>query len=112
MVYCLMAEIAFSSQARLDEVLADLENATKNKRIYSLSYSAAVLRQGPFGLKLSARFEAKQDEQALADRLETFLTGARAPEPGSWYSLHDCRHDEAAQHLNITPCEVETLRSY
>lgn len=110
MVYCAQIRAAFTTAARRDAVLADIQSNILTKPRWA--GSAAVVAPddlssdipgGEFGLVVDdLRFTARADADALRSRVQTFATGQRAPLPGSWLAVHDCPHDETPPR----PCVV------
>jgi hypothetical protein len=95
MVYCVTARLAFSSAARRDAVLADIQTRVTGRPRWGIDVlEAGTLRFGEFGIRAELRFSTRADQEQLRTRIESFATGQRAPLAGSWLTLHDCTHDE------------------
>ncbi len=100
MVFCAQASLAFSSAARRDAVLADLETQLAGKQKWGEEIlTASAVEAGADGLVLSVRFTSRLDAEALFARVNTFATGQRQPLVKSWQLLHDCSHDG-----EVVPC--------
>lgn len=98
MVYCVEARLAFSTSARRDAVLSDIQTRIGTKQRWSVdTLLAADLRprQGQFGIIAELRFVSRLDADDLRSRVEAFATGPRSPLAGSWLTVHDCSHDES-----------------
>ena len=95
MVYCLQAELAFSSAARRNTVLADIESRITGRPRWGIDVlEARAVKAGPNGIRAELRFTTRANQEDLRNRVESFATGQRAPLVGSWIALHDCPHDE------------------
>lgn len=97
MVYCVQVLAAFSTAARRDTVLADIEARIAGKPRWSVDLlEAGDLRPrlGQHGFRVELRFVSRVDADDLRARIEGFATGSRAPLAGSYLVLHDCTHDE------------------
>jgi len=102
MTFCAQAMLIFSNEARRDAVLADAEAFIVGRPRWGTSSVQAVLSKlDEPAILLNLRFTIRTDQEALLARVQTFATGVRTPEPGSWFRLHDCAHDESDQ-----PCAV------
>lgn len=109
MVYCAQAELAFSTAARRDAVLADIQARIGSRQRFGVDLlEAAQLKQGPFGIRLTVYFRARADADDLIARLESFATGARAPLAGSWVRIALSGHDEPEH----GPCQIDALRAW
>lgn len=110
MVHCLAAEILFNRADRRDEVLADLQTRVASKPRWGVTQLEASV--GEFGgqpaILLEARFTSGLDQEELRQRIDERLTGPRAPLAGSWYTLHECAHDER----NAADCGGVTRRAW
>lgn len=102
MVFCVQAQLAFSSAARRDAVLADIQSriSTRNR------WDVTVLETRPFrfganGLYCEARFTTRADADDLNSRVQSFATGVRTPLAGSWLTVHDCTHDEGTNSCSL-----------
>ncbi len=106
MVYHACAVLAFSTAARRDAVLADVQSRIANRpRWGTTTVVAMALEIGEHGLVIDTRFTSKADQSDLMSRVEAFATGARLPLAGSEVRLHDCTHDESPQ-----PCVSGAVR--
>ena len=97
MVYCVEARLAFSTSARRDTILADIQSRISGKQRWSVDVLVAAdlsPRVGQFGIIVELRFISKADADDLKNRIEAFATGQRLPVAGSWITIHDCSHDE------------------
>ncbi len=100
MVYCVEFRGAFSTAARRDAVLADIQGriAGRGRRQADEVVAARSLVDEAIGwtngLAFSLRFVAPGDQADVAARVQEFATGARAPLAGSRLTVHDCSHDE------------------
>ena len=95
MVYCASAQLAFSTAARRNAVLADAQARIAGKQRWSVdTLTAEPFRFGANGIRVELRFVSRADADDLMARVEAFATGVRAPLAGSWLTLHDCSHDE------------------
>ncbi len=100
MVYCAQAQLAFSSAARRNDVLTDLQTQLAGKQKWGEQIlAAAAVKAGANGLALSVRFTSRADAEALFARVNTFATGTRLPLVQSFMLLHNCSHDGVA-----SPC--------
>jgi len=107
MVYCFQALLGFTTVARRDAVLADMQARIEGKARWGVErLEASTTKVGAPAIACELRFSARADLDDLGARIEAFATGVRTPTAGSWYSLHDCSHDGLGQ-----PC-VATTRSY
>lgn len=102
MKYCVLAQLAFTSAARRDAVLADLQQRISTRPRWGIDVLRAdTVYLGPNktpnanGIVAELRFDARADQEDLKSRLEGFATGQRQPVAGSYIALHDCNHDEA-----------------
>lgn len=96
MVFCAQAQLAFSSGARRDAVLADVEARIVGRPRWDADVlQAESFRFGTHGIRVELRFVSRADADDLLARMEAFAVGQRLPEPGSWMTVHDCTHDEA-----------------
>lgn len=96
MVYCVNATIAFTTTARRDAVLADMQTRIAGKQRWGADVlSASGSRVGPTGITVELRFTAQADADDLTTRLESFATGVRTPVAGSWIRVSSCTHDES-----------------
>lgn len=110
MVYCAQMRAAFSTAARRDAVLADIETAIAGRPRFQASATriaaedlTSTIPGGVNGLAVDdLRFTARQDADALLSRVRTFATGVRTPLAGSWVQVHDCAHDQ----VSPDPCVV------
>lgn len=94
MIYCLNAELAFATRAANDAVFTALVGSiTSQLRVGAEQFEKKNSKFGPFGMFIIMRFRASADARALGD-----LIAAQAvinpPQPGSFYRIHSCRHDE------------------
>lgn len=103
MVYCVAATLAFTSAARRDAVLADLQSRIEGRPRWGIDvlrastvYLGASKTKNVNGIIASLRFSSRADQEQLKTRPESFATGQRAPVAGSYIALHDCSHDEAS----------------
>ena len=99
--------MAFSSVARRDQVLADIQTQMAAQQTWG--ETLAVASTWPLNepsLSVDVRFSAQPARQAIVNRIETFATGQRTPLAGSWYALHPCPHDETPRQ----PCILEPRR--
>lgn len=97
MVYCVQAQLLFSSAARRDAVLSDMQSRIATKQRWGVETLEAFnfIRSTPVnGISARLRFVTKADADDLKARVENFATGPRAPLAGSWIRVHDCSHDE------------------
>ena len=95
MVYGLQGSLAFSSAARRDAVLSDMQTRISSKPRWDVDVlQVASGRQGVNAITVSLRFTVRADADDLSARVQSFATGQRAPLPGSWLTVHDCTHDE------------------
>lgn len=109
MVYCIQGELAFSTAARRDAVLADINQQIATKPRFGDSTAvAASVTAGANGIVLELRFSAKADLDTLKARIESFATGGRLPLAGSFVKTHDCTHDA----VNPAPCTSVVLREW
>jgi hypothetical protein len=108
-VYCLQADLAFSSVTRRDQVLSDIQAQVSSQQTWG-EVTLVVMTWPPPGsqpaVSLDVRFSAQPAQQAITNRIEQFATGPRTPLAGSWYALHPCPHDEG----QASPCVIETRR--
>ena len=98
MVYCIQIYAAFSTAARRDAVLGDIQTRIASKPRWSVDMiEAQVLRPklGEFGLIAELRFVSRADMDDLQSRIESFASGQRAPQAGSLLRVHSCTHDES-----------------
>jgi hypothetical protein len=96
-VYCVQAELAFSSSARRNSVLSDIESRISTRERWGVDViQMAPLRSGANGIRLELRFTSRLDADDLMARIESFATGQRRPLAGSWLTVHNCTHDSAA----------------
>lgn len=103
MVYCLQALLKFAVAARRDAVIADIQSRIAGRARWSLDVLEAVdSKEGLPSIAVELRFISRADQEDLQARVETFASGSRAPESGSWLSLHDCNHDE----IEVVPCTL------
>ena len=95
MVYCVQAQLAFSSASRRDQILGDVTSRITGKPRWDVdTLQAESFRFGVNGIRVELRFTSRADADDLMSRVQSFATGARAPLAGSWLSIHDCSHDE------------------
>lgn len=101
MVYCVQLQAAFTSAARRDAVLADIQTWIAGKSRWSVDVLQAVpLRFGANGIQVELRFTSQADADGLKTRVESFATGVRTPIPESWVRVHTCTHDEGTNTCN------------
>lgn len=109
MVYAVNALIAFSTTARRDAVLADMQSRIAGKPRWGVEIiEAAASHYGADGIRLELRFTSQADADDLKARIEAFATGARLPQPGSWLRVHSCTHDEATNNCALIAERVWT----
>lgn len=97
MVYCVNGTISFSTAARRDAVLADMQARIVGKQRWGIEVlSASGSRVGPNGINVELRFSSQADADDLRARLEAFATGVRVPAAGSWLRVSSCTHDEGS----------------
>lgn len=107
MVYAMQGSLAFSTAARRDQVLADLNSQIASREQWGTSTARAeALEIGQHGLIVDARFTSRASVDSLKARIESFATGQRLPLAGSFIDVHDCTHDAA----NPAPCSGVTRR--
>ena len=107
MVYAMQAELAFSTAARRDAVLADINSQIASRPRWGQSTAvASAVTAGANGILLELRFTSRADLDAVKARIESFATGQRSPLAGSFIDIHDCTHDAA----NPQPCSGVTRR--
>lgn len=95
MVYCVQAELAFSTAARRDQVLADIQSGIATLATWDgTTLRADAVTAGQFGIVLEVRFTTRAAQQSIIARIEAFAQGQRRPLAGSLYVFHDCAHDE------------------
>jgi hypothetical protein len=108
-VYALQAELAFSTAARRDAVLADINSQIASRPRWGESTAtAAAVSAGANGIVLELRFTSRADADAVRARIESFASGQRLPLAGSVLRAHDCSHDAA----NPSPCVGVTTRAW
>jgi hypothetical protein len=101
-VYGVTGMLAFSSVARRDAVLSDLQTRISGKSRWGIDVlEPAGSHYGPNGIYLELRFTSRLDADDLKARLENFATGQRAPQPGSWIRVHTCSHDDGTNECVI-----------
>ena len=109
MVYAMLGELAFSTAARRDAVLADINSQIANRPRWGTSTAtAAAVTAGANGILLELRFTSQADLAAVKARIESFATGVRLPLAGSFMRTHDCTHDAK----NPGPCTGVTTRMW
>ena len=107
-MYCAQAQLAFSTVARRDVVLADMEARVAGRPRWDVDVlEPAVFRHGEHGIRVELRFVSRLDADDLLARVEGFATGVRTPLAGSWMTVHDCSHDEATN-----ACAVVSRRDW
>lgn len=107
MVYCLQADLAFSTVARRDAVLADMQTqAAAHPKWGDVSIVATTWETGEAAISVDVRFVTVVSQVAIMNRIEQFATGQRTPLAGSWYQLHPCPHDQQPPE----PCVPEPRR--
>lgn len=109
MVYCVQAELAFSTAARRDTVLSNLQAFVGSRGRWQTEpeYLIAVpTTVGVNGISLEFRFTTRADADAVKARVESVASGVNAPLIGSTLRVHDCPHDVGA------PCDPGTLRTW
>ena len=95
MVYGVKLAAAFSTAARRDAVLADIQTRIASRPRWDVTtVEPRAFRFGAFGLYADMRFVTRADADDLKARVESFASGARAPLAGSSLVVHDCTHDE------------------
>lgn len=93
---------AFSTAARRDAVLADIQSRISNKSRWDVTIAEPrVFRFGVFGLYAEMRFTVSADAEDLRSRVESFAAGSRAPLAGSSLVVHNCTHDEGSNDCAI-----------
>lgn len=107
MVYCIQADLRFSTTARRNQALTDIQSQISAQPTWGETIVVAATSEGQPAVLVESRFTAQPAQQAIVNRIETFLTGVRTPLVGSWYALHPCPHDEA-----FTPCTIASRRSW
>jgi len=94
-VYCVQAQLAFSTAARRDTVLSDITSRIAGKARWSVdTLQADSFRFGVNGIRVELRFTSRANADDLVSRIESFAVNARAPLAGSWLQIHNCPHDE------------------
>lgn len=108
MVYCVQGVLTFSTAARRDAVLADVQTRIVGKARWQAEPEqlAATTIENAAGITVEMRFVARADADDLMARIGAFATGARAPSAGSWLRVHDCSHD------TDVACGAGTLRTW
>jgi len=108
MVYCVQAQLAFTSATRRNTVQTAIANRIGGKQMWDVTRNEAVpSRLGPNSLMVDMRFASKLDQTDLEGFIEAQATGQFAPLAGSWIKLHNCRHDES-----IGFCAVDFTKVY
>lgn len=112
MVYCVQIRAAFSTAARRDTVLSDIQSRIAGKSRWSVDVLEARPLQiagvtQPNGLFVVLRFTSSADADDLRARVEAFAVNARAPLAGSVLVLHNCPHDEGTD-----DCAVVATRTW
>src|SRR5688500_14183826 len=107
MIFALRAELAFSTAARRDAVLADIQAQIANRARWGVDDLRATALEfagqpQPNGIYAELRFTTRADQESLRARIDAFATGTRAPLSGSTATLHDCDHDNPAAACAIT----------
>jgi hypothetical protein len=98
MVYCILAELAFSSSARRQAVLDDIVARIAGRERWGVEQvEAAVRKDGAVAIKMQLRFVSRLDADDLMARIDAFAVGQRTPLAGSWITVHNCSHDGAPQ---------------
>ena len=93
---------AFSSAARRNAVLSDIETRVASKQRWDVDVLvAAPSRLGANGLYVELRFVSSADADDLRSRVESFATGVRTPLAGSYLIVHNCTHDEGANECSV-----------
>lgn len=106
MVFCVMAELSFSTAARRDTVLADIQARIVGRPRWDVDHIEATTdKAGNPAIHLELRFTSRLDQEDLNSRIRNFATGQRAPLAGSWLRIHDCNHDEADVQLCTVAAE-------
>lgn len=94
MVFCLQADLVFSNATRRDDVLADMQSQINQRPRWGDSVATGYTTPAAQpAITVESRFTARTDLDSLTARLESFATGPRRPDAGSWYAVHDCGHD-------------------
>jgi hypothetical protein len=108
MVYCVLAELAFSSSARRQLVLDDIVARIAGRARWGVDeVEATVRKDGAVSIKIQLRFVSRLDADDLMARIDAFATGQRTPLAGSWLTVHDCSHDGPPQ-----PCVPDARRDW
>lgn len=110
MTFCFKGMLIFSSAVRRNDILDDMVARIADKPRFGIDVISATTARitGDPALTVTLRFNSELDMDDLAARIEAFATGPRTPQPGSWYTLHPCPHDET----NNTPCVITTRRDW
>lgn len=107
MVYCVQAQLAFSSATRRNNILSDMQTRIANKQRWSVDeLYATSFRFGANGIHTVLRFTTPADADDLKARVESIGTGQNAPVAGSWISVHTCSHDEGSNSCSETARRV------
>lgn len=102
MVYCLQANLAFSTATRRNNVANAITTRINGKPRWSVDQVLSVpTRAGTNGLMIELRFVSKADQADLESRMAS-LFPANPPLAGSWMTIHDCTHDEATNDCVVT----------
>lgn len=113
MVYAAHMRAAFSTAARRDQILSDIQNRFLGKPRWDADATVCVaadlrgvekgITDGQFGIIFDCTFTARQDADELLARVQAFATGQRQPVAGSWLAIHDCDHDTE----DAPPCVID-----
>lgn len=97
MVYALQGQLTFTTAARRDTVLANLQARIAGRARFGVEYLGSMdftkYGLGANGIWINLRFRAKADQDDLIARIDAVGTGVNAPQPGSWLDIHDCAAD-------------------
>jgi hypothetical protein len=113
-VYCAQAALAFSTAARRDAVLTDIQTRILGRPRWAASaeeVTAADLSEripgGTNGITVTGlRFTNRADADDLLNRIRAFAVGQRLPLAGSWVEVHDCPHDEGRGACTVNPADA------
>lgn len=107
MIYAVIGRMAFTSAARRNSVLNDINATLAGRTRWSDDTNpeqvrAASIRQGANGIVLEVRCQTQQDADAVKVRIESFAVGQLTPVATSWVETHACHHDSSGACATIS----------
>lgn len=104
MVYCVQGALAFTSSARRNAVVTDIQtrisarprfgtDVLKSANVRLRTATLQTEPRGVNGIRFEMRFTNRSDADDLIARIQAFATGLRLPVAGSFVAVHNCTHD-------------------